>query len=164
MTDRRKLSRLLRSFYKAPQFIFRLHLDRLLGHRFLELVHTGRVSGQTRRTVLEVIAYDPERCESVVVSAYGEDADWYRNIAAASPVEIRQAGRRFVPIHRDLEAVEAAQAAAEFCSRHPVEARLVAPVLRRIGAAVPGAHPRVMLSSLPMVAFRPVSGWRPPPQ
>ena len=37
----------------------------------------------------EVIRYDPESQESIVVSAWGEKADWYRNIQASPALEIR---------------------------------------------------------------------------
>ena len=38
-----------------PIYLYRLDLGRLLGHRFLLLVHRGRKSGLLRETVLEVI-------------------------------------------------------------------------------------------------------------
>jgi hypothetical protein len=58
-----------------PIYLYRLDLGRLLGHRFLLLVHRGRKSGLLRETVLEVLLHDPATNESVVLSAWGEKAD-----------------------------------------------------------------------------------------
>jgi hypothetical protein len=50
-----------------PIYLYRLDLGWLLGHRFLMLVHQGRRSGLLRETVLEVILYDPDTSQSVVL-------------------------------------------------------------------------------------------------
>ncbi len=151
-------ARWLALMFKLPRALFRLRLDWLLGRRFLEVAHVGRVSGKIRRTVLEVIAYDPKTGESFVVSAYGEGADWYRNLALAPPHHVRQAGRGHSAECRFLSGAEAREVAETFCRHHPVEARLARPVLRRIGAAItPQGGTADILARLPMVAFRPVS-------
>ena len=61
--------------FRLPIYLYRLDLGRLLGHRFLLLVHRGRKSGLLRETVLEVLLHDPATNESVVLSAWGEKAD-----------------------------------------------------------------------------------------
>ena len=73
---------------RLPSYIYRLRLGGLLGHRFLLLTHRRRKSGLTRRTPLEVLHYDPHSRESVVLSAWGKKADWYRNIEASPPLEV----------------------------------------------------------------------------
>ncbi len=65
----------LRLAFRLPIYLYRLDLGRLLGHRFLLLVHRGRESGLLRETVLEVIMYNPATGESVVLSAWGEKVD-----------------------------------------------------------------------------------------
>jgi deazaflavin-dependent oxidoreductase (nitroreductase family) len=79
----------LRLAFRLPIYLYRLDLGWLLGHRFLLLVHRGRKTGLPHQTVLEVVLYDPSSRESVVVSAWGEDADWYRNIQKCPAIEIK---------------------------------------------------------------------------
>jgi hypothetical protein len=50
-----------------------------------------------------VISYDPSIHESVVLSGWGERADWYRNIRVAPAFEVCIAGRTYVPVQRFLE-------------------------------------------------------------
>jgi deazaflavin-dependent oxidoreductase (nitroreductase family) len=82
----------LRLALKAPRWLYRLHLGWLLGHRFLLLTHRGRRSGRVYSTVLEVVRYDPATDESVVVSGWGDRADWYNNIQKTTVLAI-QTGR-----------------------------------------------------------------------
>src|SRR5215212_7433167 len=79
-TIRSKPSGLLRIAFRLPIHLYEHRLGWLIGHRLLLLTHRGRKSGRIRQTPLEVIRYDPATEESVVVSAWGEKADWYRNL------------------------------------------------------------------------------------
>ncbi|HEU5434459.1 MAG TPA: hypothetical protein VFU81_22495, partial [Thermomicrobiales bacterium] len=49
---------------RAPIWLYRLHLGRLLGHHALVLTHRGRKSGKARQAILEVVRYDPATRES----------------------------------------------------------------------------------------------------
>lgn len=149
-------SPLLRFAFKAPAYLYRIGLGRLLGRRFLSVTHRGRKSGKLYDTVLEVAVFDPATEESVAVSAYGTGADWYRNLQAGPAARVRTGSMDYSPEHRFLTPEEATAAAAEFCRRHPWEARLAPRVLPAIGATLTGsADPVQLLASLPMVAFRP---------
>lgn len=86
---------LLRWLARLPLWLFRLHLDRLTSERFLMLVHTGRRSGLRRATVLEVVGHD--QGAYYVVSAWGEVADWYRNVTRTPRVTVGVAGGRLPP-------------------------------------------------------------------
>lgn len=131
-------------------------LGRLLGRRFLSVTHRGRKSGKLYETVLEVAVFDPAIQESVVVSAYGTNADWYRNLQETPAIRVRTGRMDYVPEHRILTEEEAMTAAARFCRDHPWEAKLAPRVLPAIGAGAPGSSdPVAMMASLPMVAFRP---------
>lgn len=150
-------SPLLRFAFKAPAYLYRIGLGRLLGRRFLSVTHSGRKSGRLYDTVLEVAIFDPATKESVVVSAYGTGADWYRNLQQRPAVRVRTGRMDYVPEHRFLTEEEASHAAARFCRDHPWEAKLAPRVLPAIGAAAPGSSdPVAMLASLPMVGFRPL--------
>lgn len=146
--------------FAAPAVLYRVGLGWMLGKRILALTHRGRKSGKLRETVLEVLLFDPDSKESVVVSAYGSGADWYRNLRAQPALRVRTGRMDYVPEQRFLTAEEARAAAIEFSRRHRWETRLVPRVLPAIGAAVPkdsDSDPVDLLASLPMVAFRPQS-------
>lgn len=128
-----------------------------MGRRFLALTHRGRTSGRLYDTVLEVAVFDPAANESVVVSAYGADADWYRNLQAGPAVRVRTGRMDYPPEHHFLTPEDASAAAAEFCGRHPWEAKLAPRVLPAIGGvSTDTSDPVQLLASLPMVAFRPL--------
>jgi deazaflavin-dependent oxidoreductase (nitroreductase family) len=150
-------SRLLRGFFKAPDWLFRLKLGWLLGHSFLELTHCGRRSGRQYRTVLEVVRYDPHTQESVVCSGWGTRADWYQNIIANPPIAIGIGGRRYKnPGFRELAPEENYPIVAEYVRRLP---RIARPLAYRLGLDVRGteAERRAHSQQLLMVAFRPAS-------
>ncbi|HEX5503647.1 MAG TPA: nitroreductase family deazaflavin-dependent oxidoreductase [Thermomicrobiales bacterium] len=148
---------LVRRILKLPALLYRWRLGWLLGHRFLALTHRGRKSGLLRRTVLEVVHYDPATRESVVVSGLGGAADWYRNIQAQPALAVQTGRRRYPPRQRFLTPEEAAAVAAEFARRHPLEARVALWALGRLGWAAGAARPtwRALAAEIPMVAFRP---------
>jgi len=130
----------------------------MLGKRILALTHRGRRSGKLHETILEVVSFDPDTRESVVASAYGSKADWYRNLQASPAVRVRTGRLDYVPVHRFLTPEEATEAADRFCREHRAEARLAPRVLPAIGAAVPrDTHMAAaeLLALLPMVALRP---------
>lgn len=149
-------SRPLKVFFNAPTWLYRHRLGWIMGKRVVAVSHRGRTSGREYETVLEVAVFDKTTGESIVASAYGTGADWYRNIQAQPSHRIRTGRTEYVPHQRFLTADETRDAAARFCAEHPFEARMAPKVLPSIGAAVtPNTEPVDMLASLPMVAFRP---------
>lgn len=151
-------SPLLATIFRAPAWLYRAGMGWLLGKRFLALTHRGRTTGSIYRTVLEVISHDETTRESVVVSAYGPEADWYRNIQVAAALRVQTGRLDYVPEQRFLDVEERAEKARRFCHGHPWETRLILRVLKWIDAAVPedrDALPEEVLSALPMVALRP---------
>jgi deazaflavin-dependent oxidoreductase (nitroreductase family) len=144
----------LRLAFRLPIFLYRLDLGWLLGHRFLLLVHRGRKSGLPRQTVLEVVLYDPAIQQSVVISAWGEDADWYRNLQKGPAIEIRTGRESYEPLQQFLSAEEAGAALASYERRHPWAARLLG---RLLGYPLggPEAARRAFAESVRLVAFRP---------
>lgn len=151
-------SRLLKVAFAPPTVLYRMGLGWILGKRIVAVTHRGRKSGKLRETVLEALLFDPDSEESVVVSAYGTEADWYRNLLVQPALRVRTGRMDYVPEQRFLTPDETREAAIEFSRRHRWEARLVPLVLPAIGAAVPehsNSDPVGLLASLPMVAFRP---------
>src|SRR5437016_1734775 len=79
---RHRPGRLLRPLLRMPVRLYDWRLGWLLGHRFLLLEHTGRRTGRAYKTVLEVVEYRPDTRAAVVVSGFGANVDWLRNIGA----------------------------------------------------------------------------------
>jgi deazaflavin-dependent oxidoreductase (nitroreductase family) len=140
--------------FRLPIYLYRLDLGRLLGHRFLLLVHRGRKSGLLRETVLEVLLHVPAARESGVLYAWGEKGDWYRNVGATPALEIRTGGQRYVPEQRFLAPEENHAVISDYGRRHPLAFRVFA---RVFGYPLGGteAARREGASSLRLVAFRP---------
>lgn len=156
-TNRSRPSGVLRAVFRLPIHLYRLDLGWLLGHRVLLLTHRGRNSGRLRQTPLEVIRHDPTREESVVVSAWGGKADWYRNIEANPAVEIRLGRQRYAPEQRFLSSEEAYAEISTYERSHPLLARTLP---RWLGYPLDGTEQarRRFAESVRMVAFRPRSG------
>ena len=81
---------------KLPRWFYQLGLGWFLGHRVAQITHRGRKSGQIRRTILEVLHYDPQTQEVLVVSGWEGKTDWYRNIKQAGECTIQWQGRRYL--------------------------------------------------------------------
>ena len=118
------------------------------------LVHRGRKTGLLHQTVLEVILYDPTIQQSVVVSAWGEDVDWYRNLRECPAIEIRTGRERYEPLQQFLYPEEANAALATYERRHPWAARILG---RLLGYPLGGSEAarRASAESVRLVAFRP---------
>lgn len=150
----KKPAGITRLIFRARIHLYRLHLGWLFVHRFLLLLHQGRKTGRVRRTVLEVLRYDPAGEESVVASAGGEKADWYRNIRSVEALEVHTAGKSYVPEQRFLNGDQAYSEILNYERRHPWALRLIA---RSLGSRFDGTERtrRSFAESVRMVAFRP---------
>jgi deazaflavin-dependent oxidoreductase (nitroreductase family) len=144
----------LRLAFKAPRVLYRLRLGWLLGHRFLLLTHRGRTSGRVYQTMLEVVRYDRATRESIVVSGYGAQADWYRNVLAHPALEVRTGGQRYQPEQRLVPVEEREAILATYRARNP---RLLKWLMGVLGYAYDGsaAGLRRLAEQMPMVGFRP---------
>jgi deazaflavin-dependent oxidoreductase (nitroreductase family) len=149
-----------RLLFRAPVYLYRWKCGWILGHRFLLLIHTGRRTGLRRCTVLEVVEYRNDGPEAVVVSAFGRNADWLRNIETKPGPEIVIASLRFVADHRFLDGNEAVRVIAGYQERN----RFVSPVVRLgfswlLGWQYDGSAEarRRLVAQLPLIAFRPAA-------
>lgn len=94
MTARKKPpSGVLKLMLRVPGAFYRAHLGWLFGHRLLMLRHKGRVTGLVHDTPLEVVRYDRATDESVVVSGWGRQSGWFRNVEAGGALEVWTGGR-----------------------------------------------------------------------
>ncbi|MFB8003254.1 nitroreductase family deazaflavin-dependent oxidoreductase [Nocardia sp. NPDC056000] len=115
-------ARLLRTRWvvRAPIALFRAGLGFVFGSRMLMLQHIGRRSGAARFVVLEVVDR-PAPQEIVIVSGFGKQAQWYRNIVADPHVRVWIGTRRGAPaIATAMSEPESAAALAHYARIHPV--------------------------------------------
>jgi deazaflavin-dependent oxidoreductase (nitroreductase family) len=142
------------AIFHAPRWLYHVGLGGLFGHRLLLLKHRGRRTGKEHETILEVAHFDPTTRESVVVSAWGSRADWYRNIQAHAPVEVQTGYERYAPVWRDLQPDEKYMVVRDYMRRLPWPLR---PLARRFGLEVGRTEPerRAHAQQLIMVGLRP---------
>ncbi len=153
----------LRMVLRAPNLLYRWHVGWLLGHRFVLIEHTGRRSGASYDTVVEVLRWDRASCEVFVMSGWGRTADWYRNVVAGTPTSITLASRSCPVAHRKLTEDEAIGVLREYEQRN----RWIRPIVRRVLGHLSGqqydgsdeSRRRVILA-LPVIALVPVEATR----
>lgn len=144
--------------FGLPRHLYRHGLGWVLGYRFLQLTHTGRSSGRTYTTILEVIRYEPGTGEATVMSGFGPRADWLRNVQANGRAEVSIGRSSFQATFRMVSIDEAMAAFAAYERRN----RLAAPVMRLVLSRLLGwrydgteSARRRAAEQLPSVAFRP---------
>jgi len=135
-----------RWFVRAPIWLYRHGLGRLLGSRILMLEHTGRSSGQPRYVCLEIVER-PAAERIVIVSGFGERAQWYRNLRADPHCFVSTGRMRRAPaVARFLTGGEASAALERYQHEHPRDWDMLRGVIEK---AV--GHP---VEALPMVELR----------
>lgn len=141
----------------APRWFYRLGLGWLLGHRMVQITHRGRKSGTLRRTVLEVLHFDPQTREVLVVSGWEGKTDWYRNIEHEPALEVRIGRVHYRPIQEFLSSEETAHLILTLFRQHPREVRFVGQLL----GIDPAAEDAVLLARIEVffrgVRFRPAA-------
>jgi deazaflavin-dependent oxidoreductase (nitroreductase family) len=129
----------------------------MLGHRFLQLTHRGRRTGLRRRTVLEVLRWEPSSGVVTVMSGFGPTADWLRNLAANGQAHIDIGRDSFTASFRRLSPQEAVEVLADFERHNMVIRPVIRLVLSRLVGwrydGTPGARAR-LVAELPLIEFR----------
>lgn len=145
---------LLKLTFTLPRYLYRWHAGWLLGHLCLMITHVGRKTGRKRQTVLEVVHYDPSTRECIVISGYGAQSDWYRNILAQPAIEVQIGFQRYPPRQRLLSEEETLAVLEEYQRKHPLRLR---ELVRLVGYTFDGtpAGLRDLSQFLRGVAFRP---------
>ena len=141
--------------WRLPIWFYRLKLGWMFGHRSLLLTHIGRVSGQPRQAMLEVVQYDQKANTHYVASGFGEQADWYKNIIQTPEVSIQAAGKQILVIAERLSTEAAAEIFRDYHKRHPKALRSLA---KLIGYIIPADEQEMLsffVNQIPVIAFRP---------
>jgi len=103
---------------RAPIRVYKARLGFLFGSRMLMLEHIGRNSGARRYVVLEVFGH-PAPDIYLVVSGFGTQAQWYRNLQANPSARVWVRGRRALPATAELLSDPDADAALDaYVARH----------------------------------------------
>jgi deazaflavin-dependent oxidoreductase (nitroreductase family) len=152
---RRRPGRVALAVFRLPQLLYRRGWGWLLGDTFLLLVHAGRKTGKRYSTVAMVLRYEPHTREAVICSAWGQDADWIRNIRAHPALQVQIGRQSFVPQQRFLSQDESLAVLAGFRHRHRHRSRLLASVLGW-GDLGSDAAAREFVSTRPFVSLRPI--------
>ena len=153
---RRKPGRLALAVFRMPLRAYHHDAGWLLGHTFMEFVHTGRKTGQRYETVAMVLRYDADAHEAVICAGWGPDSDWVRNLRAGPAAQVRLGRESFTPQHRFLSDEEAFDVVAQFRREHPRRVWLISTILGwgdlRDDTAVRG-----FIRTHPFLAFRPAT-------
>ena len=106
-----------RMLFRAPIGLYRSRLGFLLGTRFLMLEHVGRKSGETRRTVLEVVLNEEDAV--YVASGWGTSSQWLRNIEANPSVVFHLGSKRYETTAVIVDQAEARRVMDVYAAKHP---------------------------------------------
>lgn len=147
---------LLRFGFRLPIWLYRWRLGWLFGERFLLLDHTGRKSGLTRQTVIEVVSHDKVTGAYYVVSGFGRKADWFLNIQKKPKVKVTVGSRSFEAEAGAVPENEAAGILLEYAAAHPLAFKELSKIL--LGETVQPTHENCLqfVGSMPMVSFLPM--------
>jgi deazaflavin-dependent oxidoreductase (nitroreductase family) len=140
--------------HRLPVWLYRLRLGGLLGRRFVLLTHSGP-DGRKADTVIEVLRHDIDSGAVIIPAAWGERAEWFRNVRARPDARV-MVGRDTWAVRAEvLPMEEAAQEWYVFATDYPTAfARLTRLVIGTPGeATVPGC--RRVAVEIPVVALLP---------
>lgn len=116
----------VRWMLRAPIALFRARLGWVFGGRLLLLVTTGRRSGRTRYTVVEVAQSDPAARTWWVVAGWGRGSDWYRNALAHPPLLVDDGRMRLSsPAVHELTRDERVELLRDYQRRNPRVAKVL---------------------------------------
>jgi deazaflavin-dependent oxidoreductase (nitroreductase family) len=140
--------------WRLPIWFYRLKLGWLMGHRFVLLTHTGRVSGKPRQAILEVIRYDKDTKTPYVASGFGDKSQWFKNITHTSKVHIQIGSKRFPAIAKRLPEEEAVEVFKAYHGKHP---NAIKNLSKMVGYKIGDSEEEIIdfLRLLPVIAFRP---------
>jgi len=144
-----------RLFFRAPIMLYRIGLGGLMPMQLL-LTTVGRKSGQPRQAVVDVLRHDAATDTYYVVSAYGAQSDWYRNLQANPTVRAQVRWRRFPARATALPEEEGEAVLLDYWRRHRLYARVT---MRLVGVKAANEEDvRAAAGQLRVVAMRPEAG------
>jgi deazaflavin-dependent oxidoreductase (nitroreductase family) len=105
--------------FRAPLYLYKLGLGFLFGERFIRLKHWGRISGELKETVIEVIDQDKSARKLFSASGFGKKSQWYKNIVADNNVFVTLKNTEYRAIARTVELDQAKEILLRYARSHP---------------------------------------------
>jgi deazaflavin-dependent oxidoreductase (nitroreductase family) len=142
--------------WRLPIWLYRLKLGWLLGHRALLLTHIGRISGQARTAMLEVVHYAKDSNTYYVASGFGEKSQWYQNLMKTPEVTIQVGNKHFPVTAEHLPVNEAERIFGIYQEKHP---NAIKNLSRLVGYKLGDSSEeiRTFMHAIPIIAFHPKS-------
>lgn len=159
---RRRPGRFQKLLLDLPVRLYEAGLGGLFGSRLVVLVHRGRRSGHRHRTVLEVLEHRPVDGEYRVISGWGRDSDWYRNLRHSPAGELWVGRRRWEVDVRELSPGDAADAMRAHLLAHPtVTSRINSELWEALRQGEEAF--RSAMAAFPVIGLRPIGeiAWQP---
>jgi deazaflavin-dependent oxidoreductase (nitroreductase family) len=120
---------MLRRLFKVPLFLHRIGLggmERIIGVRLMRLTTKGRRTGRNHTVMVDVLGHDEEEDTYYIGSAYGDRADWVRNIGANPVFEVEVGRRRFKARARRVPNPESSEMVSRYLDEHRFYAKGIA--------------------------------------
>ena len=136
----------LRLLYRVPVGLYRLGAaggERALGLSWILLVTRGRKTGREHPVMLDLLGVEGDR--HYVQAAYGEHADWRKNIEAAGNFDAQVGREHFQARLEVCDAHEARRVMLAYIEAHPFYSPLIA---RMLGYRGPLREPEAIASWL----------------
>lgn len=138
-----------RTAFRVPIYFYRAGLGFLFGKRFLMLEHVGRKSGETRRTVLEVVVNDPDAV--YVAAAWGSKAQWLENVRVNPDVTFHLGSRKHSSRAEAVTVPRAEELMARYAAKHPAALGRLASFMLDDPGGTPEEQARQVAEIVPFV-------------
>lgn len=112
--------------FRAPLYLYRLRLGFLFGERFIRLRHLGRVSGELKETIVEVIDQEKSARTVYCASGFGDKSQWFKNIQANENVLVTFKNVEYLAVAKVLEEEQAAEVLLRYARANPKAIKSVA--------------------------------------
>ena len=155
--------RLLRWFFRAPLFLEKVGLggwERILGIRFMRITTKGRRTGKPHRVLVDTLGYDEAGDVYYVTSAYGERADWVRNIRANPVFQVHIGGREFNAVAEKVAEPKSVEIMCRYLEEHRRYSRLMYRLLGVDLASLSEEELYGRLAEELILAVKPVNGMK----
>ena len=157
MTLEKRPNALLKFFFKVPVWMHKIGFggwEKLIGAEWMLITTRGRKSGKPRDAMVDVMDYDAASDTYYIEAAYGERADWYKNMQVNPVFEARVGRRKFSATATPLSNEGAGELMVKFFRKKPAYTRSV---MAMVGMKFEGEEElRVLGSKLTLLAVKPV--------
>jgi deazaflavin-dependent oxidoreductase (nitroreductase family) len=146
--------------FRVPLHLQRVGLggwERLLGIRFIKISTEGRRTGKPHSVLVDILERDETDDVYYVHSAFGESADWVRNIEANPVFEAQVRGKKFEAVAERVDRSRAAEILMRYIENHKRYSKMM---MRSIGVDLDDftdEELRLKLEDELVLAIRPAS-------